>query len=596
MVEFNGKISVSSGKKSGFSPIWCFLIIIISVFIAETFVMFFLTFISPAALAPLLWRMAFLDAALLSITLFPLIYYFGFSPLLSHIRERKKAETALEESNNFLKTVIESLTYPFFVLDVNDYTVKMANSATFSGFFPEGMTCYFLSHHQDKPCSAEHICPLEEVRRTKKPAVVEHIHYDKDGNLKNVEVHAYPIIDKEGGVVQLIEYYLDITERRKAEEALRESEEKYRVLVEAANDAIFLIDYETEVIISANRKAEELIGRPREELIGYKQDSLYPKEETVFYRRYLMETLKRRSSCMMVAFVSCKDGRKVPVNISTSVIELKGRKVFLSIFSDITALKKLEDTLRRDKDGLEKVVNETSRKLSVIQEEIRDVRRLSDIGALAATIAHELRNPLGVIRIAAYNIKKETDKPDIQGHIANIEKKIAESDQIIKNLLSYSRINAPNYEKVKVLSVLSDSIGHCQEKYNKWNVTIERDYNCSEDFIMEADPLHLSELFSNIMDNAFQAFTGKSGMVKISVNCDEAVNRGFFVFQDSGDGIDEADMEKIFEPFFTRKAKGIGLGLTVCKQVVNLHKGIIEIRSQRGKGTTVSVTLPIKQR
>lgn len=596
MVDFNGKISAFPKKGLSFSPMWCFLIILISVFIAETFVMFFLIFLSPAAVAPFLWRMAFLDAAILSLTLFPPIYYFGFHPLLSHIKERKKAETALEERNIFLKTVTESLTYPFFVLDANDYTVKMANAATFDGPFHEGTTCYFLSHRRDNPCSAEHVCPLEEVKKTKNPMVVEHIHYDKDGNLKNVEVHAYPIMDKEDKVVQLIEYYLDITARKKVEEALRESEEKYRVLVEAANDAIFLIDYETEVIISANKKAEELIGAPREELVGCKQDSLYPKEEKVFYRRYLMETLNHRSSCTMTAFVSCKDNRKVPVNISTSVIELKGSKVFLSIFNDITALKKLEETLRKDKDGLEKVVSETSRKLSAIQEEIRDVRRLSDIGALAATIAHELRNPLGVIRIAAYNIKREVNNPGILGHIANIEKKISESDQIIKNLLSYSRINVPNYEKVRVLTVLSDSIGHCQEKYNKWDVTIERDYNCSEGCIMEADPLHLLELFSNILDNAYQAFPAKAGRIKIGVDFNEAANRCSFVFQDTGGGIDEADLDKIFEPFYTRKAKGIGLGLTVCKQVVNLHKGTIEIRSQRGKGTTVLVTLPIGKR
>jgi len=118
--------------------------------------------------------------------------------------------------------VLESLAYPFYVIDINDYTIKIANSAARLGNPSGNTTCYALSHKSSKPCvGAEHLCPVEEVKKTRQPLVVEHTHYDRDGNIRNVEVHACPIFDNEGNVVQLIEYCLDITGRKRAEEALK---------------------------------------------------------------------------------------------------------------------------------------------------------------------------------------------------------------------------------------------------------------------------------------------------------------------------------------------------------------------------------------
>jgi len=118
-----------------------------------------------------------------------------------------------------LEKVLESLPYPFYVIDAKDYTIKMANSAARLGSISEDSTCYALTHKRSRPCrGAEHTCPLEEVKKTKKPATAEHIHYDKDGNVRNVEIHGYPIFDNNGNIIQMIEYSLDITERKRAEE------------------------------------------------------------------------------------------------------------------------------------------------------------------------------------------------------------------------------------------------------------------------------------------------------------------------------------------------------------------------------------------
>ncbi|GAI56662.1 unnamed protein product, partial [marine sediment metagenome] len=108
------------------------------------------------------------------------------------ITERKQAEKTIHQQNEFLNNILDSLTHPFYVIDANDYTVKMANLAAELGDLSENPICYALAHKSDKPCqSAECTCPLEEVKKTKKPVVVEHIHYDEGGNARNIEVHGY---------------------------------------------------------------------------------------------------------------------------------------------------------------------------------------------------------------------------------------------------------------------------------------------------------------------------------------------------------------------------------------------------------------------
>ena len=144
----------------------------------------------------------------------------GAVAITRDITERKKMENKILQQNEFLNSALEALTHPFYVIDADDYTIQLANSATGFGILAENSTCYQVTHKRKKPCSAEHPCPLEIVKKTRKPAVLEHIHYDKNGNERNVEVHGYPIFDNDGNVVQMIEYSLDITERKKAQEAL----------------------------------------------------------------------------------------------------------------------------------------------------------------------------------------------------------------------------------------------------------------------------------------------------------------------------------------------------------------------------------------
>ena len=151
------------------------------------------------------------------------------SELVSLANRCGEAEEKVKQQNKFFNNILESLTHPFYVLDVNDYSIQVANSAARLGDLSLRPTCYGLTHRRTTPCDGvEHTCPLQEVKKTKKPVIVEHVHFDIDGNPRDMEVHAYPIFDAEGNLVQMIEYSLDITERKRLEKAVLDYAEKIK--------------------------------------------------------------------------------------------------------------------------------------------------------------------------------------------------------------------------------------------------------------------------------------------------------------------------------------------------------------------------------
>lgn len=138
--------------------------------------------------------------------------------ILQDISERKAAERRMLQQNAFLRTVVDSIPHPFFVVDSANHAIVMANAFTSTLGESAGSTCHALTHKRATPClGAGEVCPLEVVRATKKPVVVEHVHYDPRGRPRYVEVHGYPVLDGRGEVVQMIEYSLDITPRKELE-------------------------------------------------------------------------------------------------------------------------------------------------------------------------------------------------------------------------------------------------------------------------------------------------------------------------------------------------------------------------------------------
>jgi PAS domain S-box-containing protein len=140
----------------------------------------------------------------------------GAVVVIKDISELKAAEEKIRHQNKFLTAVIDALPHPFYVIDVETYRLKLANYAAYKGTLPERLTCHELSHNSQSPCSGDdHPCPFERVRETGRPVTLEHRHCDALGRCRDVEVHGFPVFDDAGKLVQVIEYCIDISERKR---------------------------------------------------------------------------------------------------------------------------------------------------------------------------------------------------------------------------------------------------------------------------------------------------------------------------------------------------------------------------------------------
>ena len=203
-----------------------------------------------------------------SSAIYPLPFTSGGKKVFLHtaqdITKRKNAELTIQCQKEDLEHILESISHPFYIINVDDYIVAMANSASNFKRLTSKSKCYQLTHNRNTPCnSLEHSCPIQEIKKTKKPVTLEHIHY----NDRIIEIHGYPILGEDGNVKQIIEYTFDITERKKAEKALFESEEKFRTIVGTVPSLLIITDEKnTNVYISPN--CGEITGYTQEELLG----------------------------------------------------------------------------------------------------------------------------------------------------------------------------------------------------------------------------------------------------------------------------------------------------------------------------------------
>lgn len=254
--------------------------------------------------------------------------------------------------------------------------------------------------------------------------------------------------------------------------------------------------------------------------------------------------------------------------------------------------RRAEEGLRREKAAVEKSVRVKSEQLTAAWRELEQSSRLCDIGSLAATVAHELRNPLAAISMAARNIARKAAGADIGSQLANISKKISESDQIIDNLLFYSRLRPPRYEKVPLFGLVEESIAACLYKSKK-PVAVLRELDAIRRVSVDGDAAQLAELFGNIIGNACDAVPADGGEIRVSAEAGEE-----FVelrVQDNGPGIAPGIAGRVFDPFFTTKARGTGLGLTVCRQIVAQHHGELGLGQARSRGAVFFVRLRRKR-
>ncbi len=193
----------------------------------------------------------------------------GAVEVVIDISDLKKAQQRERKQTDFLRHIIESLPHPFLVIDPSNYKIVMGNSMAYDvSDSARSFTCYQATHHRDTPCDGnEHNCPLREVMKTGKPVTTEHIHYDSSGSQIFVEVHACPVFDTQGNIVQVIEYSLDITQKKLADDALRESEQRFGSLFNSITDSLFIVDTKNNVLFS-NNAFLDFLNKNHDEVVG----------------------------------------------------------------------------------------------------------------------------------------------------------------------------------------------------------------------------------------------------------------------------------------------------------------------------------------
>jgi len=304
-------------------------------------------------------------------------------------------------------------------------------------------------------------------------------------------------------------------------------------------------------------------------------NAVHPEDRELVGKTYLA-SVKNSAPCIITHRLLMKDGRIKHIYWhSKTSCGSDGRPLrSVGIMHDITDQKKSEEGL------------------VAVRTELERAKRLSDIGTLAATVAHELRNPLATIGMAAVNIKRKAKNPDLDKHLANIDKKVFESNQIINNLLFYSRLKPPHYERVSVYDILEESIEAVGERFTG-NIDFSRDITPLRELFVEADPIQIKEVLNNLLNNAGDAVQAGGGKIAVSGARENDFVR--IAVKDSGRGMDKETLAHVFDPFFTTKAKGTGLGLSVCRQIMDFHGGSVELQSEPGDGTTATVLLPVKR-
>jgi len=285
-----------------------------------------------------------------------------------------------------------------------------------------------------------------------------------------------------------------------------------------------------------------------------------------------------------------KDGTLVPVSMSGGPIIIEGKLIgTVGLYKDITEQKQMEKKLEEYSQHLEELVEKRTRQLKDAQEQLIKSERLAAIGQVAAMVGHDLRNPLTSIKGVAYYLKKKIgSKMDEASRemLELIENNVEHSNKIITDLMEYSKEIKLELTETTPRSIVNETL-FLVEIPDDVQV---RDLTQNEPKL-KIDLEQIKRVFVNLIKNAVDAMLNGG---KLTITSKESDGNVEITFTDTGTGMTKEVMEKIWTPFFTTKAKGMGLGLAICKRFIEAHGGSIRVESTVGEGTTFTVTIPIE--
>lgn len=382
----------------------------------------------------------------------------------------------------------------------------------------------------------------------------------KDGSLYWVDTTIVPFLDRRGKPYQYMAIRYDVTERKRAEESVR----RLAAIVESSEDVIVGLTLDG-VVVSWNPAAERIYGYSAEEMVGGDVSRLFPPER-MEELPVLLDAVARGQWVRHFESVRMrKDGRRIDVSVAYSPVrDERGQIVGVSaIARDITEWKRA-------------------------QEQLREQEALVRLGRMAAVVAHEVKNPLAGIRGALQVISgRLAPESREQAVIRDVLARIDTLNEMVQDMLVFARPREPRLAPVPLVSLLRETVALVRKDPTLAAVEVSI---AGDELTVTADVELLRLLFQNLLLNAAQAMAGE-GRIEVSVLATNGRCR--IDFKDAGPGIPPEVRARIFEPFFTTKHHGTGLGLTVARRIVDLHRGGIEVSCPPGGGTIMSISLPM---
>ena len=520
-----------------------------------------------------------------------------FQTLYQDITEHKQAEKALGESEWRYRALFESINDAMFVHYVDE-------EGSPRGFIQvNDVACQRLGYTREEllGLTPRDITTPEEYKRllakreklmSKGDIIVETIHVTRDGRQIPVEsnVRIFNLFKK----LAAISISRDITERKRAEEELRESEEKYRSVVQAASDAIISTDINGEIVFW-NDAAERTFGYSAEEAIGNHFTIIMPEGmrdsiKNMFHQVASTGQLTVPAGMVIEGEGMRRDGSEFPAEISVSSWKTKEGTYFTAIMRDMSERKRVEEDQEK------------------LRTQLVQAQKMEVIGHLAGGIAHDFNNVLAAIvgYASLMRMKMKNDDP-LRSNVEQILSATERATALVRGLLAFSRKQTMDTKPIRmnegvfnVLKLLVRLLGE--------DITIETIYTARDPVVM-ADAGQIDQVLINLATNARDAMPQGGHLIittdVTAIDDTYVKERGYgnpgdyalITVSDTGAGMDRATQERIFEPFFTTKevGKGTGLGLSTAYGILKQHGGFINCYSEPGKGTTFKIYLPLLQ-
>ena len=331
-----------------------------------------------------------------------------------------------------------------------------------------------------------------------------------------------------------------------------------RNIIESMPDGLITLDTKG-YVASCNPRANEFSG-----IDINAQKEKKPEELFAGWPHHFLETANEVTS-FSHTFVH-PDGNEIPTEISASPLrDEKGNKTgAVLLLRDIREIRSMEEQLARAK-------------------------HLASLGRMAAGIAHEIRNPLGSLRVFAQYFGSKAEDEDSKEYSTLMVGEVDRLNTIISSLLQFSRPREPDFAPVDIPDLLAKAGKLLEHDFIESGITLHLDNNCPG--TMEADADLLLQVLLNLLNNAINA-SEKGGSVSLSCACEPEEETITITIRDTGIGMNRDERGKMFDPFFTTRKSGTGLGLAVSHQIVEQHNGAFDIRSRPGKGTSISIIFP----